>query len=133
MRADRLCAEPRPATNPSKRFKKGGRIGGGASRKIRSKMCRAAVSRVASRKKTAKALMATYSAQAYDAAATSSIATKGAEAVGTAYQTVVTHPTVLAVAGKTEDAAGVVRAKLSEKLVELRKASPSPEPVGNGV
>ena len=37
MRADRLCAEPRPATNPSKRFKKGGRIGGGASHKIRSK------------------------------------------------------------------------------------------------
>ena len=80
----------------------------------------------------AKTAIADYSAQAYDAAAKSQLAAKGAETISSAYTTVVNQPAVVAVSAKTGEAAGQLRSKLAEKLVELREGAEKAPPVGNG-
>jgi hypothetical protein len=63
-----------------------------------------------------------YTSKAYETATKSEIAAKSAETLGKAYTTVVTNPSVAAVAGKTGEAADQLRSKLAEKLVELKGA-----------
>jgi len=81
----------------------------------------------------AKTLVGTYGAQAYEAAASSQIAAKGAETIGKAYTTVVSQPAVVAISAKTGEAAEQLKKKVAEKLVELREANGSSSPVGGSV
>lgn len=57
---------------------------------------------------------------AYDTAANSEIAAKSAETIGTAYTTVVTHPTVAATASRVGEVTDDLRSKLASKLVEIK-------------
>ena len=80
----------------------------------------------------AKTAIVDCSAQAYDVAAKSQLAAKGAETISSAYTTVVNQPAVVAVSAKTGEAAGQLRSKLAEKLVELREGGERAAPVGSG-
>ena len=84
--------------------------------------------------KHASSLVATYGVQAYETAAKSQVAAKSAETVSQVYTTVAANPAVVTVATKTSEAADQLRAKLAEKLVEIKRGNGAASPeIANGV